>query len=158
MIWCVLQYIVFYANVVLVGTFCTYSLCCHSKENQYGCKIKAFILMPAFSSLFTAIVATYNFAHMNRAECIYFGSWVAMLSIDLGNQVLFIVGVVFINTMEIVFKKIKASRLGQSKDVIEAQIAKMKFHKNIFVAAFVACESAVLSLKGIIYLTDEDWS
>ena len=114
--------------------------------------------MPAISSLFTATVATYNIAHRDKAECIYFGSWVAMLSVDLGNQVLFIVGVVFINTMEIVFKKIEARRLYQRKDITELQIAKMKFQKNVFVAAFVACESAVLSLKGIIYLTDADWS
>ena len=107
--------------------------------------------MPAFTSLFTAVMGTYYLINMNEVECIYFGSWVAMLAIDLGNQVIFIVGVFFINTMAIVFKKIEAGRLGQNREVTEAQIAKIKCQTYIFVGAFVASEGLILTLKFIIY-------
>ena len=41
--------------------------------------------MPFFTTLLTAAVAFYYMMAHDINSCIYFGSWVAMLAIDLGN-------------------------------------------------------------------------
>lgn len=116
MIYCLLQYILIFANLLFVSSFCAYSLCCQPKGVQFGGRIKALILMPLFPTLFSSGVATYYVYTMEEAECIFFGSEVAMLAIDVGNQIIFVIGAIFISTMEVVFTKIRAGRLAQSPE------------------------------------------
>jgi len=42
-------------------------------------------MMPFITTLFTAGVAFYYLTQHDMTQCIYFGSWVAMLAIDLEN-------------------------------------------------------------------------
>lgn len=85
MIWCELQYILVFSNLAIVSAFCAISLCCRAKENQFDTKIKVLIMMPFITTLFTAGVAFYYLTQHDMTQCIYFGSWVAMLAIDLEN-------------------------------------------------------------------------
>ena len=97
-VWCTLQYIVVFSNLAIVSAFCALSLCCRARENQFGNKIKVLILMPFFTTFFTAAIAFYYLMNHDFSSCIIFGSWVAMFAIDLENQMIFIIGVYFINT------------------------------------------------------------
>ena len=85
MIWCSLEYIIYFTNLAIMGTFCGYTLCCQARDNQFDTKIKVLILMPLFTTFFTAVIAFYYLMTMEAAECMYFGSWIALVVIDLGD-------------------------------------------------------------------------
>ena len=58
--------------------------------------------------------------------------------------------------MQLVLMKIAAIRHGQR--IEEKEISRIKTRTYWFIAAFLATESAILSLKGHIYMSSEQWS
>lgn len=154
MIFCLLQYILIFANLLFVGSFCAYSLCCQPKGVQFGRKVKALILMPLFPAVFTAGVATFYVFTKDEAECIFFGSEVAMLAIDIGNQIIFVIGAVFISTMEVVFTKIRAGRLAQSPEETQGKLVQIKRNLWSFTMVYLVAEVVILTLKGVIYFNN----
>ena len=95
--------------MAIVGAFVMSSLCCRARENRLTPKIKVLLLMPFLTTLLTGAVALYYLTMHDWDQCIYFGSTVAMLAIDLENQIIFLVGVFFVNTMRIVLLKTSQS-------------------------------------------------
>ena len=86
MLWCGIQYVVYFTNLAVVGAFCFHSLCRRVHLNQYSLKIKVLIMMLFISTLFTVSVVLYHFLENNSSfQCIYFGSLVAIFAIDLEN-------------------------------------------------------------------------
>ena len=85
MIWCWLQYIIGFTNLAIVTAFCTHFLCCLKKHHRFDTRIKILIVMPFFTALFTAGVAIYLLIINKGAQCILFGSFEAMMAIDLNN-------------------------------------------------------------------------
>ena len=45
-----------------------------------------------------------------------------MLAIDLENQIIFVIGAIFISTMEVVFTKVRASKLNQQSQETDKQL------------------------------------
>ena len=82
---CYLEYIGVFLNFAFMLTFSTLKLCCRSGQKQLDSKIKVLILLPLGTSMFTASIALYYLLNNEVAECIYYGSTVAMLAIDLDN-------------------------------------------------------------------------
>ena len=166
MLLCSIQYIVCFVNIAIVSAFCAKSLCCRSAQNTFGTKIKVLILLPFCTTLCTAALALHHLIMLDHHadQCIYFGSWMAMFSIDLENQIIFIDCVFFIGTMEVVLKKIMASNRfhlsgGTQEELLKVKedILRTKRHMIWFVIAFSVSEAVILSLKGIIYLSDRSW-
>lgn len=86
MLWCSIQYIVCFTNIAIVSAFVVKTLCLTNRQNSLDTKIKVLILLPFFTTLFTAAVAVYHLIkEAGQQECIYFGSWIAMFAIDFEN-------------------------------------------------------------------------
>ena len=87
-----------------------------------------------------------------------------MMSIDLENQIIFIDCAFFISTMQVVLVKMMASTRfsqtgGSHEDLrkVKHELSRIKKHMCWFVIAFSISEVVILSLKGIIYLSDRHW-
>ena len=80
-----------------------------------------------------------------------------MLAIDLNNQMIFIVGAYFINTMNVVFIKIKANLQGQARKDTKIEVAKCRRRMTYFLIVFLIVEVFVLGIKIIIYQVEEEW-
>ena len=127
MIWCALQYVACFTNVIVMAAFAVQSLFCRPRGQQFEMKIKVLIVMPFLATLLTACVAFYYLVLMERAQCIYFGSTVAMVAIDIEQQIIFIIGIFFINTVQVVLKKTQALNQAASDRAQSAkEIAQLK--------------------------------
>ena len=105
LVWCTLQYVICFTNMAVMGAFVLQSLCCRPKELKFDRGITVLILMPFLATFLTASVAFYYLMQMNTAQCIYFGSTIAMFAVDIEQQITLIIGIFFINTVQIVLKK-----------------------------------------------------
>ena len=82
-----------------------------------------------------------------------------MLSIDFENQIIFVIAIVFVFTMEVVLMRIEGIRRPDiTKNETLRQIARSKLMQYWFLGFYLVTESIILTLKGIIYLTDKEWS
>ena len=171
MIWCLLQYTLAILNVLVYASFCVYFLCCQPGYASYDTKIKALILMPLATSFLTAVVAIYYLVVTDGdAQCIYFGTPVAMYAIDFESQIIFIVGTYFLFSMNVVVQKVKkasavtqshnssssngasiTAQLIRSAESIEREEKRIKRRMWIFIALFCAVEAPILALKFHIY-------
>jgi len=154
---CIAQYIICFVNVVVTGAYSTWQLCCRSREHQLETKFKLLIVMPFVTTMITASVAFYYLVERGHAECIYFGSWISMLSTDFENQIIIVIGVFFINTMQVVLTRIDSITKGRERAETEAEIATIKCNMIKFVVAFLVFETVLCAIKAEIYLSGKDW-
>ena len=74
-----------------------------------------------------------------------------MLAIDLNNQIVFVVGAYFVNTMNVVFIKITAAAQGLTPKETKLEVERCRRHMAYFIVTFFIVEVFILTLKGIIY-------
>ena len=74
-----------------------------------------------------------------------------MLAIDLNNQIVFVVGAYFVNTMNVVFIKITAAAQGLTAKETKLEVERCRRHMAYFIVTFFIVEVFILTLKGIIY-------
>ena len=108
--------------------------------------------MPFFTALFTAGVAIYVLSINRKPVCIVFGSFAAMLAIDMNNQIIFIIGCFFVNILAVVLKKITASLENEPENVTEREIRSKQSHFYWFLSAYIMMEVSIFALKGTIFL------
>ena len=79
---CYLQYILLFLNFLVYGVFTLYQLC-RSKENSYEWRIQLLIIAPFFAMTVTVCLALYSLVTKSSIQCIYFGSELAMYTMDI---------------------------------------------------------------------------
>lgn len=83
---CTIEYILLFINLLILIVFSTIKLCCRKKHDQLEPRIKAFIVLPLLTTLFTASAAVYYLVtNIGENVCIYYGSVIGIIAIDLDN-------------------------------------------------------------------------
>ena len=83
---CTIEYVLLFINLLILIVFSTVKLCCRKKHDQLETRIKVFILLPLLTAMFTASAALYYlFTNMGDNVCIYYGSVIGIIAIDLDN-------------------------------------------------------------------------
>ena len=147
MIECALEYLIVYLNLALYGGFIGYSFL-SKRHNGYKNKVKLMILCPLAILLLQAGALTYNLIRSHKNSiCIYFGSRIALVTSDIGNQLIFLICSIFVFRMQSIMKRV------QAKDNAEAQAIanKNKCQMIVFIIAITVYNAVTLTLKTIIY-------
>ena len=108
MIDCELEYLIVYINLILYGGFIGYSFL-SKRHKGYKNKVKLMILCPLAILILQAGALTFNLIQHDKKDiCVYFGSRIALVSSDIGNQLIFLIGAIFVFRMQTVMKRVQA--------------------------------------------------
>ena len=137
---------VVYFNLMTYGCLVGYSLL-KNRPNRYEPKTLFIILGPLLVLLGTALVLTYNWLITDNGNCVFFGSHISFLAVDIENQCFFVIASVFVYSMHSVMRRISARNTQEANRRGEAINRQMIY----FVVAFVLYSSGMLAFKYIIY-------
>ena len=146
MIWCWLEYLTVYFNLMTYSCLVGYSLL-KNRPNRYEPKTLFIILGPLVVTLGTALVLTYNLFIRDEGSCIFFGSRISFYAVDIANQCFFVVASVFVYSMHSVMRRISARNTCEANKRGKA----INHQMILFVIAFCFYSSGMLAFKYIIY-------